>query len=175
MPSLPSLNKRQLYSLLLKLLALFGVVIVMSVMINSLWGTNGIGGAVTEKKQKVTSVVQVSLKDLKQGNIQRVNFNGQSVSVLYRADNDLEGAADSHGELNGEWRSIKREYFVFINEAGPTRCPLHLSADAKELKDICSGVVYDNTGRSRGSHQLLIIPPHYFDDDELFIGSWKGE
>ena len=174
MPSLPSLNKRRLYSLLLKLLTLLGVVIIMSVMINSLWGTKGIGGTVAKKKAEIASVIQVSLKDLKQGNIQRVNFNGQSVSIVYRADNELESDAEANSELNGEWRSIKREYFIFINQAGPTRCPLHLSANAKELKDICSGVIYDSTGRNRGSNQLLIIPPHYFaNDGELFIGSWK--
>ena len=174
--SLASLNKRQLYSLLLKLLTLFGIVILMSVMINSLWGLKEVGDEAADvKKTASATVMEVVLDDMRQGSIKRVLFQGQDIAVLYRSDDVAKEQVETH-ELNEAWRSIKAKYFIFINAAGPTRCPLHLSADATVLKDICSGVTYDTTGRNkRGGVERLIIPPHYYDEKgALFLGAWQA-
>jgi hypothetical protein len=179
--SFAALNKRQVYSLLLKLLTLFGVVIVMAVMINSLWGLQEVGSD-TKGGEKIasSSVMEVVLEDLRQGAMKRVLFQGQDIAILYRVDEVTTSEVVTNdkketNQLNEAWRSIKSDYFVFINAAGATRCPLHLSADAHVLKDICSGVTYDATGRnSRGGIERLIIPPHYFDDaGVLFLGAWQ--
>jgi len=180
--SFAALNKRQVYSLLLKLLTLFGVVILMAVLINSLWGLKEAEGD-TRGGEKTASphVIKVVLDNMRQGSIKRVLFQGQDIAILYRADADVitrESDVDVKKEtsqLSEAWRSIKADYFVFINAAGPTRCPLHLSADAQVLKDICSGVTYDTTGRNkRGGVERLIIPPHYFGDaGALFLGAWQ--
>ena len=176
-----ALNKRQVYSLLLKLLTLFGVVILMAVMINSLWGLKEIGGD-TKGGEKTASanVMKIMLKDMQQGSMKRVLFQGQDIAILYRANEigTSKVVTDDKKEtkqLNEAWRSIKKDYFVFINAAGATRCPLHLSANAQVLKDICSGVTYDTTGRNnRGGIERLIIPPHYFDGSgALFLGAWQ--
>ena len=180
-PPIAGLNKRQVYSLLLKLLTLFGVVILMAVLINSLWGLKEVGGD-TKGGEKVASsnVMKVALDDMRQGSMKRVLFQGQDIAILYRVDETgtseiIKDDKNETKQLNEAWRSIKADYFVFINAAGATRCPLHLSADAQVLKDICSGVTYDATGRNnRGGIERLIIPPHSFDDaGALFLGAWQ--
>ena len=180
--SFAALNKRQVYSLLLKLLTLFGVVVLMAVLINSLWGLKEAEGDTRGgEKTADSNVMKVALDDMRQGSMKRVLFQGQDIAILYRFDIEPvtnEIVTDTKKEtqqLNEVWRSIKVDYFVFINAAGATRCPLHLSADAQVLKDICSGVTYDTTGRNkRGGIERLIIPPHYFDDvGVLFLGAWQ--
>ncbi len=179
--SFAGLNKRQVYSLLLKLLTLFGVVVLMAVLINSLWGLKEAGGD-TKGGEKIASsnVMKVVLEDMRQGSMTRVLFQGQDIAILYRVDETgtsevIKDDKNETKQLNEGWRSIKADYFVFINAAGATRCPLHLSADAHVLKDICSGVTYDTTGRNnRGGIERLVIPPHYFDDaGTLFLGGWQ--
>lgn len=169
------MERRQVYIISLKLLALLGVVLVMSVMINSLFPVAE--HAVDEKPAVAESPksVELGLDNLSAGRMLLGQWGGKPVAVLKRIDPPADFSAGQ--PLNAQWRSVRADYFVFYNAVGAARCPLYLSPDGKQLKDTCTGIRYDPTGRRlQGSGEPLQIPPHYFaDDNKLIIGQWLAD
>ncbi len=169
------MDRRQVYSIFLKLLTLLGVTIVMAVMINSLFPVEREDDQAAQlAEHKAPQTISVTLMDLQPGEVQFVQWQGKSVAVLRR--NNVPGDFVKGEPLNQQWRSVKAEYFVYFNSAGVAQCPLFLIAGEDQLKDTCSGILYDSSGRRlRGTGNALQIPPHYFaDETTLVIGSWSG-
>ena len=167
------MDRRKIYTIALKLLTLFGVVLVMAVMINSLF-------PVSVKKERKASTdevkpqtVIVSLESLGAGKMMLEHWAGKPVAVLKRINPPQDFVV---GEpLNSKWRSVKAEYFVFYNTVGAAQCPLYLMPDGEQLKDTCTGILYDTAGKrvKRGGDSLQ-IPPYYFDNanNSIVIGEW---
>jgi hypothetical protein len=166
------MDRRKVYSIVLKLLALLGVVIIMAVMINSLFPVVEDAEETEEMVEAKPQTVKVLVSSLFAGKMKHTQWAGKSVGILKRINPPANFIA---GEpLNSEWRSVKAEYFVFYNKVGVAQCPLYLMSDGQQLKDTCTGILYDTTGkRVTGSGSLLEIPPYYFDEDAtLVIGEW---
>jgi hypothetical protein len=167
-------NKRQLYRVLMKSMAFIGIAILLGVMVNSLFIPS------EKTKAHAISVQSVSLVGLQPGKIKRTRWNNKDVSILYRPDSLLNFDRTFSGlndtGLNKELRSVRPEYFVFFNYAGAANCPLRYTGDG--LKDICSGLEYDLTGRplsGSGSGEMVKIVPHYYDQNgNLILGQWEG-
>ena len=170
------MDRKQLYSVSLKLLTLFGVVIVMAVMINSLFPVEDVSNPSRVSNEKAEPVlVKVDVGSLLTGKMMHVSWAGRSVGIVHRVDPPKDFIA---GEpLNGEWRSLTANYFIFYNSSGVSQCPLYLIPEGNRLKDTCSGQWYDTRGeRVDGQGEALQIPPHYFESNNtLVIGQWAGE
>lgn len=169
------MDRRQVYIISVKLLALLGVVIIMAVMINSLFPAKESNNQ-TEKKDIASKPesIEVFLEMLVAGKMTYTHWAGRPVGIIKRLSPP---AAFEAGEpLNANWRSIRPDYFVFFNEVGIAKCPLYLFPDGKKLKDTCTGVQYDLTGRRiERSGEPLQIPPHYFiGDKKVIIGQWDS-
>ncbi len=167
------MDRRQLYSVSLKLLTLLGVVIVMGVMINSLFPVSvETGQSGYSSKAKKPALLTVSIESLLSGKIKFVTWSGRSIAIIKRIDppeNFTPGVP-----LNSQWRSVKADYFVFYNSVGVSQCPLYLMPKGDRLKDTCSGIFYDTKGeRMKGHGVSLQIPPYYFESDKaIVIGQW---
>lgn len=170
------MDRRKVYSIALKLLTLLGVVIVMAVMINSLFPVNETNNDKPPTEVVKPQTVTVSLESLHSGKVLLTRWSGRSVAILKRISPPKNFIA---GEpLNSQWRSVRAEYFIFYNTVGIAQCPLYLMPDGKQLKDTCTGILYDTTGkRVTGSGVLLEIPPYYFSDGNMntvVIGQWEA-
>ncbi|MEE9303815.1 MAG: hypothetical protein V3U84_08505 [Thiotrichaceae bacterium] len=169
------MDRRQVYSVSLKLLTLLGVVIIMAVMINSLFPVSD-ENAHAEASSNGTQppLLKVSVESLLSGKMKFVSWAGRSVAIVKRIDppNNFQPGQP----LNNQWRSVKAEYFVFYNSVGVSQCPLYLMPVGDRLKDTCSGVFYDIKGeRISGNGVSLQIPPYYFESDTtLVVGQWGG-
>lgn len=174
------MDRRQVYSISLKLLTLLGVTVIMAVMINSLFPVEDEDKKAQPSVVKQPETQEVNLADLFPGKIQFTQWNGKPVAILRRAEAPSGFVADTSDTkkdvplLDPQWRSARPEYFVFYNAAGAAQCPLYLVPGGTRLKDTCSGVVYDTSGRRvKGQGEALRIPPHYFlDEKHLLIGKW---
>jgi len=169
------MDRRKIYTIALKLLTLFGVVIVMAVMINSLFPASSTKETKTSMGEGESQTITESLEFLISGKMMLVQWAGKPVAILKRINPSQDFTA---GEpLNSEWRSVKAEYFVFYNVVGAAQCPLYLNPDGERLKDTCTGIMFDTTGkRIKASGDSLQIPPHYFDDvkNSIVIGEWTS-
>ncbi len=172
------MDQRKVYRISLKILTLLGVIIIMAVMINSLFPVeNTVKEGQSPADNNALPTVTLSVNSLLPGKMMWVQWRGKPVAILKRIDPPDDFV---QGEpLNKQWRSIKAEYFVFHNTVGVTQCPLYLMPSGDQLKDTCSGILYDSSGqRISGSGSALLIPPHYFESDEkatVIIGKWSAD
>ena len=167
------MDRRKIYTIALKLLALLGVVIVMAVMINSLFPASGTKETNASVNDDKSQTVMASLESLHSGKMMLVQWAGKPVAILKRINPPQDFTV---GEpLNSEWRSVNAEYFVFYNSVGAAQCPLYLMPNGEQLKDTCTGILYNTAGkRIKASGDSLQIPPYYFDTKEnaIVIGEW---
>ena len=167
------MDRRKIYGIALKLLTLLGVVIVMAVMINSLFPVPASNKTENSVEETRSQTVTASLESLFSGKMMLVQWAGKPVAILKRINPPQDFTL---GEpLNSEWRSVKAEYFVFYNTVGAAQCPLYLMPDGEQLKDTCTGILYDAAGkRMKTKGDSLLIPPYYFEDenDSIVIGAW---
>lgn len=169
------MDRRKVYSIALKFITLLGVVIFMAVMINSLFPVVQVDGDAQPSLEVERQTVNVSLDSLFSGKMKQVQWAGKSVGILRRMTTPTGFKA---GEpLNSEWRSVTAQYFIFYNTVGVAQCPLYLMPSGEQLKDTCTGILYDAAGkRVKGDGSLLEIPPYHFDGDKneiLVIGEWE--
>lgn len=169
------MERRKVYTISLKLLSLFGVVVVMAVMINSMFPVKQIESNEEEAAaNNEPEVLEVALESLFSGKMMYVQWSGKSVAIVKRI-NPPEAFATGE-PLNPEWRSVRADYFIFYNAVGVAQCPLYLFPDGERLKDTCTGILYDLSGkRIEGQGESLQIPPHYFvNDNKVVIGQWDS-
>ncbi len=170
------MDRRKIYTVALKLLALLGVVIVMAVMINSLFPTSVTKEVNTSVNDVKPQTVEASLASLHSGKMMLIQWAGKPVAILKRINPPQDFTI---GEpLNSEWRSVKAEYFVFFNVVGAAQCPLYLMPKGEQLKDTCTGIMYDTAGKLiKTSGDSLLIPPYYFNTEKntIVIGEWGNK
>ncbi len=176
-------NRRLLFRVILKSLFFFGFLVVIVVFLNSLF-TNQQDKRQNPDKDNKVKLVSIDISDMRKGEVRRVRWGVQEAAVLYRqfskkaANNDQISKKSSkdtlHASLTAQTRSIKPDYFVFINHGDSRNCPLYYAKG--EFNDTCSKNIFDENGLpvfpTQVSYQLE-IPPHYFEENLIKVGSWK--
>ncbi len=157
-----STHKKQVYRIILKSLAFIG----LSALAFSLLRTALLSPAPTNHKKASTKPIIVDISQLSAGEIKTVHWNNQHIAILHRTVAMLE-QVDIHNRNN--------KYFVFINQGGDVNCPLTTDTKTKHyLKDICSGYLYDSSGKvlkSNARVRNLSIPPHrLINKHQMLIG-----
>lgn len=169
------MEKRILYSRILKVMALIFSLVVFAVMVNSFFPAQPFKNEVTIKPV-VANPVEVDLSGLARGKIRLVQWQGRAIGVIKRMDipKGFKKVATQGVYLDAQWRSVKPEYFVFFNSAGAAQCPLYFQRSGDKLQDTCARSLYNTAGISDNSSlPALRIPPHYFRGDQLVIGKWS--
>ncbi|PID46922.1 MAG: hypothetical protein CSB47_01705 [Proteobacteria bacterium] len=170
-------DKRLLYRVIMKLMAVVGIIALLGVFLNAAFNS----GVDTEEVTVVPNeVVTLKLAMVSSTVPTHVVWNGQRVGVIKRDGESQLGLIQSTGkspEINQAsveshpWRSVDASYFVYIDRGDSGHCPLFFNG--KVLKDTCSGNRFDLTGRRVGGTQMLAVPPHYFAQaGQLVIGRW---
>lgn len=148
----------------------------MGVMINSLFPIKNI---TTESKPSSKNtkpqLVKVSIGSLFSGKMKVESWAGRPVGIVKRISPPQDFQLGN--PLNSQWRSSKAEYFIFYNVSGAAQCPLYLVPKGDQLKDTCSGIMYDTTGQLiKGNGSSLQIPPHYFESENILVlGQWEND
>ena len=169
-------NPRLVYRVILKVLFLSAFLFLLWVMTRSLFvGSND---SHTKNTQQKTQTVTVDITAMQKGEIRKANWQGKDVAVLYRkspiSSQTKNMGKPPHPSLNSVSRSIRSEYFVYLNKGDSGNCPLFYSNDT--FKDICSSTLFDSAGREKANLQQgnrIKIPPHYFKNKQLIIGQWQ--
>lgn len=167
---------------LLKLMALAGVLVMVSVLLG--YSLSVFRGA---EEQKV-----VDLAPIGPGEMQRLRWSGRHVLVVHR-DAALIGALEPDHRLvdpagRRGWqpdgleqpvRSLRPPWLVVVGESTDLGCELDLvRPDAAEgwsggFVDRCRGGRYDAAGRvlaGQDARRNLAIPPHRFIGERLILG-----
>ena len=170
-------NRRLLFSFIIKLLIVTGLVILMLVFINSLFSSDS---RVSTTVDDELPLVMIDISDMYKGQIKKIRWNNKDVAVLFRQfpeklskqkTEDLK--EDFPPSINSKMRSQNQDYFVYINSGDSKNCPLFYSGG--EFKDICTSNKFDEAGRSiNTSFQgfMLAVQPHNFMENRLIIGQW---
>lgn len=172
-------NRRILFRVILKSLLFFGFLAIMVVFLNSLFIDDEKQSTLKEVSEK-TEHVSIDTSEMRKGEVRRVRWGVKDVAVLYRQFSKKikidDGAAKDkmHQSLSPETRSIKPEYFVFINHGDSGNCPLYYAQG--EFNDTCTTNIFDENGVAVKLAQLkyqIKVPPHYFEGTTIRIGSWQ--
>ena len=168
-------NPRLVFRVIIKVLMVLGLLILLWVFASSLF--------VHQDKEPVVEhdLLELDLKDMRDGNVRKIRWEGKEIGILKRKGHHVLGytkyvAKIPHQSLNSALRSLTKEYFVYYNHGNSGNCPLFNEGNG--FKDTCTGTHFDTTGRETDKGlqgARLEIPPHYFQDDKLFIGAWKEE
>lgn len=180
-------NRRLFFRVILKSLFFFGFLVLIAVFFNSLFTNQEEKNVIAETDNKL-ALVTLDISDMRKGKVRRVRWGVKEVAVLYRqfskkintvgnANEKLSNKSSEnklHASLSIETRSIKPDYFVFINHGDSGNCPLYYAKG--EFNDTCSKNYFDENGLpvfpSQVSYQLK-IPPHYFEGNLIKVGAWK--
>jgi len=173
-------NRRLVFSVIIKLLILSGIILLLVVLVNSLFTGNSSGENQKASTSNEIQTVSLDTNDMFKGQIRKIRWNNREVGVLLRQfperllnnANVVEENLDDTIEANS--RSKKQEYFVYFNLGDSNNCPLFYSAG--EFKDVCSSNKFDEIGRMlKGgpSSFRLKIPPHYYTKTGVVIGKWQ--
>ncbi len=168
-------NPRLVFRVVIKILTVLGLLILLWVFVSSLF--------VQQDKEPVVEhdLLEVDLNNMRDNDIRKTVWNGKEVAILQRKGRPILYhtkylAKIPHQSLNSGLRSITNKYFVYFNQGDSGNCPLFKEPDG--FKDTCTGTRFDTAGREKDKGlqgYRLGIPPHYFQDDKLFIGAWKEE
>lgn len=172
-------DKRLLYRVIIKLMAVAGIIALVLVFLNATFNSRD---DIDEVAPVVSSeVVYMKLANVEEGKVATVTWENKRVGIIKRsglAQLDLikktsKAPAATSLDLDVHpWRSLDASYFVYFDKGDSGYCPLFFERDI--LKDTCSGLRYDLTGRQIGGVKTLAIPPHYFAQaGELVVGRWK--
>jgi len=166
-------NPRLVFRVIIKILTVSGLVILLWVFISSLF--------IHQEKEPVVvhKLLEIDLKGMKDNDIKKIVWKGKEVAILQRKGRPTLYhtkylAKIPHPSLNSGLRSISNIYFVYFNQGDSGNCPLFKESDG--FKDTCTGTRFDTSGREKNKGiqgSRLEIPPHYFQGDKLFIGTWR--
>lgn len=170
-----SQEKRRLYRVLMKYMALLAVLVLFVVLVRSVFYR------VPEAITLPTITVNVDVEPM---SLQLVRWNDQDIAILRLTTSHqplLENVTvkgDSE-YIDKKTRSSQANYFIFQSRGSGAGCPINItrSQGLWQLRDICTQIAYDLSGRplkKQSSVLALTIPPHYWQDEStLVIGAWK--
>lgn len=170
-------DKRLLYRVIMKLMAVVGIIALLLVFLNATFNS----GLDTEEVEVVSDeVISLKLAMVTSTEPTNVVWNNQRVAVIKRDGATQMGLIQATGQSpkantqsveQHPWRSVDVSYFVYMDKGDSGHCPLFF--DGKTFKDTCSGNRFDLTGRQVGGSRTLSIPPHYYAQaGQLVIGRW---
>ena len=166
-------NPRLIYRVALKVLFLSAFALLLWVMTRSLFVGSNL--AQPENAEKKTQLVTLDISAMQKGEIRKARWQGKEVAVLNRKKPMKQGSTPQTQALNKTAsRSLKPNYFVYINTGDSGNCPLFYVNDT--FKDICSSSLFNRAGRAINNPEQgfkIKIPPHYFEGKNLIIGDWK--
>jgi len=172
------MQNRRLFSLIIKILLLIGVIVFALVLINSLFTDGNNNQSRTDNNEVI--IVEMNTEGMQRGQIRKIRWQNREVAILLRQFPQTLFEVDTtklpeknHQSINPQTRSIKIEYFVYFNNGDSKNCPLHYAAGI--FKDICSGNRFDEAGRDISGNLYaykIHIPPHYFKGNTVVIGQW---
>jgi len=170
------MDKRLIYRVVLKILFSVALLVLLIVLVKSLFTASN-----ETKKRENIALVSFDLKGMLEGDVRKTRWDGKEIAVLKRKGgrnlyHTKYLAKIPHESLNSGLRSLTKEYFVYFNYGDSGNCPLFKEPDG--FKDTCTGTRFDTSGREKDKGMQgsrLEIPPHYFQDDKLFLGAWKEE
>ena len=177
-------DKRLLYRVILKVLAMVGIIALLLVFFNATFYSN----IETEEAVVDTDDVSVDLSQLFSEANTIVRWNNKRIGLLKRSDTEQlalirqasKGPQAVLEEMNEHpWRSLDPRYFVYFDTGDSGHCPLYVQNNDGEVsfKDTCTANWFDSQGRFISDRKPgLKIPPHHFSaDDQLVIGRWLAE
>jgi len=171
-------NRRLLFSVIIKLMMFFGLLLLTLVLVNSLFTDDG---SVPKTISNELSIVKLDIAEMKTGQIKKIRWDNREVAILLRqfpkkldqtVTDKLQEDLPPSIELQA--RSKKREYFVYFNTGDSKNCPLYYAGGV--FKDVCSSNRFDEAGRDINANPQsyrLQIPPHYFEQDHVIFGLWQ--
>lgn len=166
-------SRRLFYRVLLKALVFLGLVVLLVVFFNSLFTANKVANKTSSNFEKVI----LDISGLQPGQIIKTRWQGKEVAVLRRMmgikeKNIVRREAD-HKSIGAWSRSLKPEYFVYINVGDSGNCPLFYNQ--AKLKDICTGSLFDETGRELrddSSGYAIKVPAYQIENNMVKFGVW---
>lgn len=171
-------DKRLLYRVIMKLMAVVGIIALLWVFLNAAFDSGPETGEVAVVSEEVVSLKLARVSSTEPTNVM---WNNRRVGVVKRdgaAQMGLIKVTNMHPTPNTSsvyqhpWRSVDVSYFVYFDQGDSGHCPLFF--DGQGFKDTCTGVRFDLTGRQIGGNKLLDIPPHYYAQaGQLIIGRWE--
>lgn len=166
-------SRRLFFRALLKALVFLGLVVLLLVFFNSLFTTD----KATNKQSKKFNKVILDISGLEPGQIKKIRWDGREVAVLRRIkaikEKDTVRSDADHKTLNAWSRSLKPEYFVYMNVGDSGNCPLFYSQAT--FKDICTGTLFDESGREKRGDLLgyaIKVPAHRINNNSIIFGAW---
>lgn len=170
-------DKRLLYRVIMKLMAVAGIIALLGVFLNATFD----GGPETGEVEVVSDeIISLKLALVTSTEPTNVVWNNQRVAVIKRDGPTQMGLIQKTSKApkasresidQHPWRSIDASYFVYVDKGDSGHCPLFYGANT--FKDTCSGNRFDMTGRQIGGSRVLAIPPHYYAQaGQLVIGRW---
>lgn len=168
------MDKRVLYSTILKIMALLFGLVIFAVLVNSFFPVQTFKNEEKTAEIDENILVRIDVNKLPTGKMLLTQWKGLSVGIIHRMKEPEDFTAPPLGEhLNKQWRSVSAPYFVFFNSAGVAKCPLYFHRSGDMLEDTCSRILYTTAGVSEANVPALRVPPHYFDKNkQLVIGQW---
>jgi len=103
------------------------------------------------------------------------------IGILHRDKNMIDSLRTKYKSMEKDknsnnilslFRSIKPEYFVFIDRAPNSQCTLEYVKDTG-LIDSCTNEVYDLSGRTKSDAKLKIPPHKYVSETKILFGAFK--
>lgn len=172
-------EKRQLYRVIMKYMALLMILVLFAVMLRSVF----------YRIPEAVEVDSIKVKiDAEPMAIQLVRWNDQDIAVLrmnerlrQQTKTSLLEYTDSatHPSLNSVTRAQDDEYFIFNSRGSGVGCPINITRvqGLWQLRDICTQITYDLAGRplkQQSGVKELQVPPHYWQDETtLILGQWQ--
>ncbi|MEH6456276.1 MAG: hypothetical protein V7749_08130 [Cocleimonas sp.] len=177
-------NRRLLFTVIIKLLVISGLLLLVVVLFNSLFVKTV---SVPRNLNDVLPLVELEIAEMRKGEIRKTRWNNKEVAILLRqfperltqelTQQSTESTKeDIHPSIKQQIRSKKIEYFVFFNTGDSRNCPLYHSGG--EFKDVCSSNRFNEMGRDLNVKQqghMIEIPPHYFKHNVVVFGKWQVE
>lgn len=159
-----SQEKRQLYRVVMKYMALFAVLVLFVVLLRSVFF----------RVPEAINIPAVTVKvDVEPMALQLVRWNDQDIAILRLKPEQLASIKDKK-------RLQKPDYFVFQSRGSGAGCPINITRvqGQWQLRDICTQIAYDLVGnplKKQSSVKPLTIPPHHWQGEEtLVIGDWAS-
>ena len=167
------MDKRVLYSAILKIMALLFGMVIFAVLVNSFFPAQTFNDEEKVELPKEPTVT-IDIESLFAGKMILTQWKGLSIGIIHRLkapDNFTKPTNGMH--LSKEWRSVSADYFVFYNSAGAAQCPLYFHRSGDALEDTCTRILYNTAGVSSNEGvPALRVPPYYFNNKQLVIGQW---
>ncbi|WP_020558646.1 hypothetical protein [Thiofilum flexile] len=168
-----SIDKRQLYRVLMKGMVLFGLIVLLGVLLRSFISTSEVKStAELETSSQLTVPLTAPV-----GKVQLIRWGQQEVGVL-RLSEAMQASLNQANTRAPDTQMHNPAYFVYLNKGAGIGCPITLITEVRQsfLRDTCTQASYDLTGRPLNSAlniPALTVPPHYVSQGKITLGAWK--